>query len=127
MINSLCRTWTETQLERDRNDWELLPEIAGGGHKTATRHGKVPAMLIPLCIATAWLIVCGLPARDFAPPTAPTRTAEPASRQPIEPLERIGQIPSSSSTAEVFCRLNSADRRVGPIRAMRAWLWRDFE
>jgi hypothetical protein len=37
--------------------WVFLPELAGGGDESAVKRVKLPAVLIPIIIGFAWVIV----------------------------------------------------------------------
>ncbi len=62
-IEALCNRWTERiHQEFEPEVLSLLPALAGGGHKNAKARGKLPARIIPVFIALAWLAVAAMAA-----------------------------------------------------------------
>jgi hypothetical protein len=61
-IDSLEKKWNNLRIRYE--GWELLPDIAGGGHPKAKGRGKKPALWIPRVIFLAWLAVLGMAVKD---------------------------------------------------------------
>jgi hypothetical protein len=79
-IDTLHKKWDDIQGVFEHPAKNLLPEIAGGGGRNAKRDGKRPAMLIPVFIAIAWVLIFGMAVIDRVrplpskPPTAITNS-----------------------------------------------------
>jgi hypothetical protein len=90
-IDSLQEKWEKELREHYRaEDWDLFPEIAGGGHKKAKARGKTPALAIPCIVSLAWIIVAGMNANDklyrpAAASSAQTNSAAPMSNSQSSP------------------------------------------
>jgi hypothetical protein len=67
-IDSLHGQWKALRRKHGNPDWDLLPELAGGGHPTSKKLGKAPTLCIPVVVVIAWIIVSSMAAKDYIYP-----------------------------------------------------------
>lgn len=113
-IEQLCKDWKRVRGLHNNKDYELLPEIAGGGAKNAKTYGKLAAIWIPRVVMAAWVVVVAMATYDrLYPSTPPPSTPAPvkASERHYcgQPIADARQLTRQQLVQEIACSIENSD------------------